>query len=356
MSDPPPPTSPMPRDAAPRSTRSSPPIRTAELFHRPQWSRAVEQGLRRQRAIICSPRRAGGAISGLLPLSEMRSPLFGNSLVSVGFGIGGGVARRGSARRRRRSPMRRWALAERQRLLGLELRGGAVPEGSWRAERRRLRQFLSRSAAGRRGDPARRSRSAQRAEVRRAPGFDLELHRRHRRGRARRPLSLLLRDRCAISARRSSRAPCSRRCSTDSARMPTSSPSGRTASRWPACSASTSRGSRHALLGRRHRRGAAMARQRGDLLRADVPGLARAAAPASISAARRSAPALMPSRRIGASSPSRSSMRRAPPTARRRARSIRSNPKYRLQDRRCGSSCRSGSPTVLGPPIARGLG
>ena len=80
------------------------------------------------------------------------------------------------------------------------------------------------------------------------------------------------------------------------------------------------------LLGRRHARGAAVARQRPGLFRDDAPGAGGAAAPASISAAPRSAPARGAASGSGASTRRRSLMPCAPRTARRCARSIRSIP------------------------------
>lgn len=59
------------------------------VFQRPAWIRAVEQGTG-QRAIGVVA-RTYGAITGWLPLSLIASPLFGRSLVSSGFGVGGGV-------------------------------------------------------------------------------------------------------------------------------------------------------------------------------------------------------------------------------------------------------------------------
>ncbi|RZM05319.1 MAG: FemAB, partial [Sphingomonas sp.] len=59
-------------------------------FHLPAWSIAVERGCR-QCARYLVAERANGAVVGVLPLTEMRSALFGRALVSTGFGVGGGV-------------------------------------------------------------------------------------------------------------------------------------------------------------------------------------------------------------------------------------------------------------------------
>ncbi len=92
------------------------------VFHRPQWSAAVELGTGQRAHYLVAER--GGAIVGALPLTAMRSRLFGDALVSAGFGTGGGIVGEGGE-----------ALADAARALGfasIELRGGPVPEG-WTA-------------------------------------------------------------------------------------------------------------------------------------------------------------------------------------------------------------------------------
>ncbi|HLL30153.1 MAG TPA: GNAT family N-acetyltransferase, partial [Allosphingosinicella sp.] len=68
----------------------------SELFHRPQWSLAVEQGCG-QRSHYLVAERPGGGLAGCLPLTDVRSILFGRALVSAGFGTGGGVLADGKA-------------------------------------------------------------------------------------------------------------------------------------------------------------------------------------------------------------------------------------------------------------------
>jgi FemAB-related protein (PEP-CTERM system-associated) len=96
------------------------------VFHRPQWSRAVERGCR-QRAHYLVAERAG-ALVGCLPLTEIRSPLFGNALVSAGFGSGGGVLAEDDLAGERLAEAG-WALAQELGCASLELRGGPVPAG-----------------------------------------------------------------------------------------------------------------------------------------------------------------------------------------------------------------------------------
>lgn len=99
----------------------------SEPFHRPQWSQAVEQGCGQQ-AHYLIVERPGGALAGCLPLTDVRSALFGRALVSAGFGTGGGVLadddQAANALLRAAE-----ALADRLGCATLELRGGPIPGG-----------------------------------------------------------------------------------------------------------------------------------------------------------------------------------------------------------------------------------
>ena len=96
-------------------------------FHLPRWNLAVAAGCRQQdRSLVAH--HGDGAIAGVLPLTLVRSPLFGTALVSAGFGVGGGVlattdevatALVGAA----------WDIALREGATTLELRGGDAPSG-----------------------------------------------------------------------------------------------------------------------------------------------------------------------------------------------------------------------------------
>lgn len=96
------------------------------IFHRPQWSAAVERGCGQTAYYLVAER--AGTLVGCLPLTRVRSRLFGDALVSAGFGTGGGILGDGAA------PLAETAsaLAERLRCGSAELRGGPVPEG-WSA-------------------------------------------------------------------------------------------------------------------------------------------------------------------------------------------------------------------------------
>jgi FemAB-related protein (PEP-CTERM system-associated) len=89
------------------------------IFHRPQWSLTAERGCGQRAHYLVAER--GGVLVGCLPLSEIRSRLFGDALVSAGFGTGGGILGEGVE-----------ALAEAAAALGfpsVELRGGPIPDG-----------------------------------------------------------------------------------------------------------------------------------------------------------------------------------------------------------------------------------
>jgi FemAB-related protein (PEP-CTERM system-associated) len=101
----------------------------ASLFHRPAWLNAVAAGTGQRASGLVSERL--GVITGWLPLTEVRSALFGKALVSSGFGVGGGIVAE--------SPEDVAALAgaaetqaQRGGFAGIELRGGAIPE-HWQA-------------------------------------------------------------------------------------------------------------------------------------------------------------------------------------------------------------------------------
>lgn len=102
----------------------------ASLFHRPAWLQAVEAGSGQRACGFVAERL--GVVSGWLPLTEVRSALFGKALVSSGFGVGGGIFAT--------SPEAAGALAAaaqdhavRGGFAGIEVRGGAIPDGwdSW---------------------------------------------------------------------------------------------------------------------------------------------------------------------------------------------------------------------------------
>jgi FemAB-related protein (PEP-CTERM system-associated) len=62
----------------------------ATFFHRIGWKRIIEQVFRHRTHYLLAER--GGEIAGVLPLAQVRSRLFGHSLVSLPFAVYGGVA------------------------------------------------------------------------------------------------------------------------------------------------------------------------------------------------------------------------------------------------------------------------
>ena len=61
----------------------------ATFFHREAWRGIIEQGLGHRCHYLYAER--GGAITGVLPLAEIRSRLFGHSLISTPFCVYGGI-------------------------------------------------------------------------------------------------------------------------------------------------------------------------------------------------------------------------------------------------------------------------
>lgn len=133
----------------------------ATPFHLPAWSRAIERGTgQRNRSLVA---KRGGTIVGVLPLTEMRSALFGTALVSAGFAVDGGVLGEGCE-----------ALAAAARAIGrpsIEWRGGPAPDG-WTIDDSSYLGFVRPLAGDDAAELAAIPRK-QRAEVRKALASDL---------------------------------------------------------------------------------------------------------------------------------------------------------------------------------------
>jgi FemAB-related protein (PEP-CTERM system-associated) len=149
------------------------------LFHRPQWSRAVERGCRQRAHYLLAERQ--GALVGCLPLTELRSRLFGDALVSVGFATGGGILAESEAAAAALAEAG-WVLAQRLGCNSVELRGGPWPE-PWTRQQGIYANF-SRPVSGDADALLASIPRRQRAEIRRSLGFGLEVScgtdRRHR--------------------------------------------------------------------------------------------------------------------------------------------------------------------------------
>lgn len=142
----------------------------ATPFHLPQWSRAVEAGTGQRTHLLVAEQN--GAIRAYLPLSEIRSPLFGNLFASTGFGVDGGILSLDPAASALLAD-EVVKLAERMDCPAIELRGGIPPEG-WRVSEGSsvgfARDLAQDDEAILKAIPRK-----QRAEVRRALGFGLDV-------------------------------------------------------------------------------------------------------------------------------------------------------------------------------------
>lgn len=142
----------------------------ATPFHLPEWGEAVARGSG-QRAHWLLAERGDGALAGVLPLAEMRSPLFGRAMVSTGFAVGGGILGDGAAVEPLAAGAR--ALATERGCASVELRGGALPEG-WAVDDSTYLGFSRPLAADDEAELLAIPRK-QRAEVRKALASDLEV-------------------------------------------------------------------------------------------------------------------------------------------------------------------------------------
>jgi FemAB-related protein (PEP-CTERM system-associated) len=98
-------------------------------FHLPAWSNAVAAGCGQAAHYLIAERDVQGIV-GVLPLTELHSPLFGRVLASAGFGVGGGVlADKPEIARLLGEAC--WQLAERLSCPSVELRGGPQPGPEW---------------------------------------------------------------------------------------------------------------------------------------------------------------------------------------------------------------------------------
>lgn len=137
------------------------------LFHRPAWLQAVAAGTGQRAAGLVCERL--GVVTGWLPLTEVRSALFGKALVSSGFGVGGGIlAESPEAGRVLAEAAERHAQAG--GFPGIELRGGPIPE-HWDAWSDKHCGFIRPLAASDEAELNAIPRKA-RAEVRKGLAFD----------------------------------------------------------------------------------------------------------------------------------------------------------------------------------------
>ncbi|MEO5868012.1 MAG: FemAB family XrtA/PEP-CTERM system-associated protein [Sphingomonas sp.] len=141
-------------------------------FHLPAWNIAVERGCG-QRAHVLIAERADGSITGMLPLTEVRSVLFGSALVSVGFAVGGGILAECPASAAILGDAA-WQMAQKLGCPTLELRGGAIAGEGWSSDDARYLAFSRPLADNDEAELAAVPRK-QRAEIRKALAGDLEI-------------------------------------------------------------------------------------------------------------------------------------------------------------------------------------
>ncbi len=98
-------------------------------FHEPRWCRAIEQGCGHGYHLLGATDKSG-ALVGYLPLTHVRSRLFGDALVSSAFAVGGGILADDEAIADALADAA-WALAHRLGVGSVELRGGAAPRADW---------------------------------------------------------------------------------------------------------------------------------------------------------------------------------------------------------------------------------
>jgi FemAB-related protein (PEP-CTERM system-associated) len=92
-------------------------------FHRRTWVEAITRGCGHKWHYLIA---GDDVLTGVLPLHEIHSPLFGRALVSSGFAVGGGILARDATSVAALSEAA-WKLAQATSCPTLELRGGALP-------------------------------------------------------------------------------------------------------------------------------------------------------------------------------------------------------------------------------------
>ena len=142
----------------------------ATPFHLPGWSVAVAEGCG-QRSHMLVAERADGSLAGMVPLTEIRSLLFGKALVSSGFAVGGGVLADSDSATQALGEAA-WALAEELGCPTLDLRGATLTGPEWIVDDHSYLGFARLLAASDEAELAAIPRK-QRAEVRKALDADL---------------------------------------------------------------------------------------------------------------------------------------------------------------------------------------
>lgn len=138
-------------------------------FHLPEWSMAVAKGCRQRSRYLLAEGQSG--IAGILPLTEVASPLFGRALVSTGFGVAGGILAQ-EGRAVAALAQAAWQRAIDVRCPSLDLRGGSCPGEDWHRDDATYVGFVRRLASDDEAELLAIPRK-QRADVRKALAADL---------------------------------------------------------------------------------------------------------------------------------------------------------------------------------------
>jgi FemAB-related protein (PEP-CTERM system-associated) len=139
----------------------------ATPFHRRAWVEAITRGCGHKAHFLIAGQ---DVVTGVLPLHEVHSMLFGRALVSSGFGVGGGILATDQVSVEALGQAA-WQLAEATSCPTVELRGGALPT-DWTQDTTTYLNF-SRELAGDDDAELLAIPRKQRAEVRKALGNDL---------------------------------------------------------------------------------------------------------------------------------------------------------------------------------------
>jgi FemAB-related protein (PEP-CTERM system-associated) len=141
-------------------------------FHLPAWSIAVARGCGQISHYLIAE-GANGQITGVMPLTECHSPLFGRALVSAGFGVGGGILADDPSTVSILANGA-WTLAERLSCPTMEVRGGPLPGPEWEVDTEHYLGFVRDLAADDEAELLAIPRK-QRAEVRKGLAEDLQV-------------------------------------------------------------------------------------------------------------------------------------------------------------------------------------
>lgn len=162
-------TEPTDRAAVEAFVRAHP---AATPFHLPQWTTATARACGQTPRYLVAE-RGDGSIAGVLPLTEVRSPIFGAALVSTGFGTDGGILADAPGAIAALAAGA-WSLTESLDIGSVELRGGEVPDESWHVQETSHVGFVRELAADDEAELKRIPRN-RRATIRKAIGHGLDV-------------------------------------------------------------------------------------------------------------------------------------------------------------------------------------